>query len=147
MIRLILLVFVIMMIYSFMKSKRELDRVQAEKAALNSKKDNANDKLGIDEKVSVQDKYGRVFILSEDKKLYVFDSEKDTIEEIKGMKSISTKRRYATVKSGWASCTQLQDVVLKIELEDGEYLTEINPNEANEVEKFEEKVVEYLGVR
>lgn len=38
MIRLILLVFVIMMIYSFMKSKRELDRVQAEKAALNSKK-------------------------------------------------------------------------------------------------------------
>lgn len=100
MIRLILLVFVIMMIYSFMKSKRELDRVQAEKAALNSKKDNANDKLGIDEKVSVQDKYGRVFILSEDKKLYVFDSEKDTIEEIKGMKSISTKRRYATVKSG-----------------------------------------------
>ncbi|WP_270839995.1 hypothetical protein [Peptacetobacter hiranonis] len=100
MIRLILLVFVIMMIYSFMKSKRELDRVQAEKAALNSKKDNAKDKLGIDEKVSVQDKYGRVFILSEDKKLYVFDSEKDTIEEIKGMKSISTKRRYATVKSG-----------------------------------------------
>lgn len=100
MIRLILLVFVIMMIYSFMKSKRELDRVQAEKDALNSKKDNAKDKLGIDEKVSVQDKYGRVFILSEDKKLYVFDSEKDTIEEIKGMKSISTKRRYATVKSG-----------------------------------------------
>lgn len=100
MIRLILLVFVIMMIYSFMKSKRELDRVQAEKVALNSKKDNAKDKLGIDEKVSVQDKYGRVFILSEDKKLYVFDSEKDTIEEIKGMKSISTKRRYATVKSG-----------------------------------------------
>lgn len=100
MIRLILLVFVIMMIYSFMKSKRELDRIQAEKDALNSKKDNAKDKLGIDEKVSVQDKYGRVFILSEDKKLYVFDSEKDTIEEIKGMKSISTKRRYATVKSG-----------------------------------------------
>lgn len=100
MIRLILLVFVIMMIYSFMKSKRELDRVQAEKDALNSKKDNAKNKLGIDEKVSVQDKYGRVFILSEDKKLYVFDSEKDTIEEIKGMKSISTKRRYATVKSG-----------------------------------------------
>ena len=100
MIRLILLVFVVMMAYSFMKSKRESDRIQAKKDALNNKKDNAKDRLGIDEKISVRDKYGRVFILSTDKKMYVFDSEKDTIEEIKGMKSISTKRRYATVQSG-----------------------------------------------
>lgn len=147
MIRLILLVFVVMMVYSFMKSKKESDRIQAKKDALNNKKDNAKARLGIDEKISVRDKYGRVFILSTDKKMYVFDSEKDTIEEIKGMKSISTKRRYATVQSGWASCTQLQDVVLKIELEDGEYLTEIDPNEANEAEKFEDLVVEYFGVQ
>ena len=146
MIRLILLVFIVMMIYSFIKSKKELEKKQAERDSINIKKNNAKEEIGIDEKISVQDKYGRVFILSNDRKVYVFDSKDNTMEEIKDIKNISTKRRYATAKAGWATCTQLQDVVLKIELFDGEYLTEFDTYEVKEAEKFEELVIEDLGL-
>lgn len=98
--RLILLVFIVMMIYSFIKSKKELEKKQAERDSINIKKNNAKEEIGIDEKMSVQDKYGRVFILSNDRKVYVFDSKDNTIEEINDIKNISTKRRYATAKAG-----------------------------------------------
>lgn len=100
MIRLILLVFIVMMLYSFIKSKKELEKKQAERDSINIKKNNAKEEIGIDEKISVQDKYGRVFILSNDRKVYVFDSKDNTMEEIKDIKNISTKRRYATAKAG-----------------------------------------------
>ena len=146
MIQLILVVFVVMLIYSFMRSKKEMERQQAQRDEINAKKNTAIDRLGLNEKASAKDKEDRVFILAENNEVYVFNPKDDSIDKIEGIKKISSKRRYATAKAGWATCTQLQDAVLKIELEDGEYLSEFDVYEVRAVEKFEELVLEELGL-
>ena len=62
MIQVILIVFVAMLIYSFMKAKREASIIQAQRDALNEKKNKAIESLNIKEKVSTIDKEDRVFI-------------------------------------------------------------------------------------
>ena len=100
MIQVILIVFVVMMIYSFMKSKREASIIQAQRDALNAKKDKAIASLNIKEKVSTIDKEDRVFIFTEDKEVYVYNSKDESVEKIEGIKKILSKRRYESVKAG-----------------------------------------------
>ena len=100
MIQLILVVFVVVLIYSFMRSKKEMERQQAQRDEINAKKNTAIDRLGLNEKASAKDKEDRVFILAENNEVYVFHPKDDSIDKIEGIKKISSKRRYATAKAG-----------------------------------------------
>lgn len=100
MIQVILIVFVAMLIYSFMKAKREASIIQAQRDALNEKKNNAIESLNIKEKVSAIDKEDRVFIFTEDKEVYVYNSNDGSVEKLEGIRKILSKRRYESVQAG-----------------------------------------------
>ena len=146
MIQVILIVFVAMLIYSFMKSKREASIIQAQRDALNEKKNKAIESLNIKEKVSTIDKEDRVFIFTEDNEVYVYNSKDESVEKLEDIKKILSKRRYESVQSGWATCTQLLGVVLAIKLSNSEYKSEFEPSEVKNVERFEELVQQELGI-
>ena len=146
MIQVILIVFVAMLIYSFMKSKREASIIQAQRDALNEKKNKAIESLNIKEKVSTIDKEDRVFIFTEDNEVYVYNSKDESVEKLEDIKKILSKRRYESVQSGGATCTQLRGVVLAIKLSNSEYKSEFEPSEVKNVERFEELVQQELGI-
>lgn len=100
MIKLILIVFVVMLIYSFVKAKREASIIQAKRNELNEKKNKAIESLNIKEELSAIDKEDRVFIFTEDKKVYVYNPNDGSIEKLEGIKKILSKRRYESVQSG-----------------------------------------------
>ena len=100
MIQVILIVFVAMLIYSFIKAKREASIIQAQREALNEKKNKAIESLNIKEKVSTIDKEDRVFIFTEDKEVYVYNSNDGSVEKLEGIRKILSKRRYESVKAG-----------------------------------------------
>ena len=130
MIQVILIVFVAMLIYSFMKSKREASIIQAQRDALNEKKNKAIESLNI----------------KEDNEVYVYNSKDESVEKLEDIKKILSKRRYESVQSGWATCTQLRGVVLAIKLSNSEYKSEFEPSEVKNVERFEELVQQELGI-
>lgn len=146
MIQVILIVFVAMLIYSFIKAKREASIIQAQRDALNEKKNKAIESLNIKEKVSTIDKEDRVFIFTEDNEVYIYNSNDGSVEKLEGIRKILSKRRYESVQAGWATCTQLRDVVLAIKLSNGEYKSEFDPSEVKNVERFEELVQQELGI-
>ncbi len=94
--------------------------------------------------MSTIDKEDRVFIFTEDKEVYVYNSNDGSVEKLEGIRKILSKRRYESVQAGWATCTQLRDVVLAIKLSNGEYKSEFDPNEVKNVERFEELVQQEL---
>ena len=100
MIQVILIVFVAMLIYSFIKAKREASIIQAQRDALNEKKNKAIESLNIKEKVSTIDKEDRVFIFKEDKEVYVYNSNDGSVEKLEGIRKILSKRRYESVQAG-----------------------------------------------
>lgn len=100
MIQLILVVIICAIGYSFIRTKNELKKKQEKIDSINAKKDVVIEKSGIKEKISAQDKEENVYILSEDNNVFIFKSKEDKIEKIDGIKSIDSKRRYATIKSG-----------------------------------------------
>lgn len=100
MIQVIILVIIVAFGYSFIRNKNKLKKKQEKRDAINIKKDELNRKLGISEKESIHDKEGNVFVLSEEDEVYIFNSNENKIDKLDKIKSIESKRRYATVKTG-----------------------------------------------